>query len=78
MAIWVPSVATQAQETGVSDERDLLRGYSILSPTGNKIEDDIWRKPDEGNDLELSVFGNSSDYEPKDVDIVLEDLKVLL
>ncbi|KAL2483794.1 Chloride channel protein CLC-f [Forsythia ovata] len=76
LAIWVPSVATQPQETGASDAKELLRGYSILSSIENKNEDDIWKKPDEGNDLELSVIGNSSNYEPMDVDIVLEDLKV--
>ncbi|KAL2467010.1 Chloride channel protein CLC-f [Abeliophyllum distichum] len=76
LAIWVPSVATQPKETGASDAKELLRGYSILSPIENKNEDDIWKKPDEGNDLELSVIENSSNYEPMDVDIVLEDLKV--
>lgn len=75
MAIWVPSVTNQAKETESSDARSPTRGYSFISPVEDKNEG-TWRQSGDGDSLELSVIGNSSDNEAINDDVLLEDLKV--
>lgn len=75
LAIWVPSVANQAKETEASDTRSPSRAYSFVSPVEDKNEG-IWRQTGDGDSLELSVIGNSSDNEAINDDVLLEDLKV--
>ena len=75
LAIWVPSVANQAKETEASDTRSPSRGYSFVTPVEDKNEG-IWRQTGDGDSLELSVIGNSSDNEAINDDVLLEDLKV--
>lgn len=77
LAIWVPSVATQQKETEVSDTKHSARAYSILSPSEDKSED-TRRITGERDDIELSIIGNASTYQPTDVEILLENLKVSL
>lgn len=77
LSIWVPSVTTQPKETEVSDTKSSPRGYCAVSPAEDKNED-IWRQTGERDDIELSVIGNFSNYKPIDVDILLENMKVLL
>ncbi|KAJ9187138.1 hypothetical protein P3X46_002630 [Hevea brasiliensis] len=74
LAIWVPSVANQAKETEASDTHALTRGYSSLSDSEDMNE--IWRRIDGGDDLELSIMENTSDHEAINQDWLLEDLKV--
>ncbi|EEF33157.1 chloride channel protein CLC-f isoform X1 [Ricinus communis] len=74
LAIWVPSVTNQAKETEASSTRTLTRGYSSLSNSEDKNE--IWRRIDDGDDLELSVIENASDHEAINEDLLLDDLKV--
>ena len=74
MAIWVPSVVNQGKETDASDTRNSARGYSSVSAAEEKDEV-IWRQHDSGDDLELSVIGNTSDSELTE-EMLLENLKV--
>lgn len=79
LAIWVPSVTNQTKESEASsstETRSMARGYSFLSPAEDRNED-IWRRTNGGNDLELSVIGNNgADLEGIHEDVLLEDLKV--
>ncbi|XP_043689640.1 chloride channel protein CLC-f [Telopea speciosissima] len=75
LAIWVPSVANQSKESEVSDTRNLSRGYSSISHAEDKNQA-IWRRTDDGNDLELSVIRNAVDHGTINEDILLDDLKV--
>ncbi|XP_075494659.1 chloride channel protein CLC-f-like [Primulina tabacum] len=75
LAIWVPSVTAQPKQNEVSDTRRSPRGYGVLSPVEDKNED-IWRQNGEGDDIELSVIGNSSSHQSKDIEMLLENLKV--
>ncbi|KAI3466359.1 hypothetical protein Pfo_023022 [Paulownia fortunei] len=75
LAIWVPSVTTQPKESEVSDTKSSPRGYYIVSPAEDKNED-IQRQNGERDDVELSVIGNFSNFQPIDVDILLENMKV--
>ena len=74
MAIWVPSVVNQGKETDASNTRNSARGYSSVSAAEEKDEV-IWRQQDSGDDLELSVMGNTSDSELTE-EMLLENLKV--
>lgn len=74
LAIWVPSVANQCKEGEGSDMRSSSKGYSVLSPIDDKIDD--WRQNGE-DDLELCIMGPGDNHETIDEDIILEDLKVL-
>ncbi|GMH05905.1 hypothetical protein Nepgr_007745 [Nepenthes gracilis] len=69
LAIWVPSIANQGNETEVSD----TRGYSFVSHGEDK--ETIYGGPGDGDHLELSVIRNDAGHAPMDEDI-LEDLKV--
>ncbi|XP_077237458.1 chloride channel F [Tasmannia lanceolata] len=75
LAIWVPSVTNQPKETEASDTRTMGRGYSSLSPAGDKNQA-IWRRPDDESVVELSTLENGDDCETFDEDTVLGDLKV--
>ncbi|CAA0841151.1 Chloride channel protein CLC-f [Striga hermonthica] len=75
LAIWVPSVTTQPKEAEASDTKNSPRGYHIVSPIDDK-NDDFWRQSGDGNDIELSVIGNSSSYQSLDIDFLLENMKV--
>lgn len=72
----MPSVTAQTKESEASDAKS-PGGYAVLSPVEDKSEDP-WRQTGERGDIELSVIGNLSNYEPIDVDILLEELKVCL
>ncbi|KAL7143003.1 hypothetical protein ABFS83_08G162100 [Erythranthe nasuta] len=75
LAIWVPSVTTQPKETEVSDTKSSPHGYSVVSPSEDKNED-IRRQNGERDDIELTVIRSFSDYQPIDIDILLENMKV--
>ncbi|KAL6544605.1 hypothetical protein OROMI_023467 [Orobanche minor] len=75
LAIWVPSVTAQPKETEVSDTKSTPLGYHVVSPTEDK-NDAIWRQTGDRNDIELSVIGSFSSYQPLDIDILLENMKV--
>ncbi|KAL6975112.1 hypothetical protein U1Q18_023907 [Sarracenia purpurea var. burkii] len=75
LAIWVPSVTNQSMENEAFDTRSSMRGYSALSPTGDKNRG-TWRQGGDENELELPVMGNNANLEAIDEDIILEDLKV--
>ncbi|XP_062015029.1 chloride channel protein CLC-f [Rosa rugosa] len=74
LAIWVPSVVNQGKETEASDTRNSARGYSSVSAAEEKDEV-IWRQHDNGDDMELSTMGNTSDSELTE-EMLLENLKV--
>ncbi|KAG8661483.1 hypothetical protein MANES_01G007500v8 [Manihot esculenta] len=74
LAIWVPTVANQAKESETSDTRVLTRGYS--SRSNSEDINEVWRRIEGGDDLELSIMGVTSDYDATIEDLVLEDLKV--
>ncbi|KAL8505369.1 hypothetical protein ACS0TY_016561 [Phlomoides rotata] len=73
LAIWVPSVAAQPKETDTSATKT-TRSYSAISPTEDK-NDEIGRQNGERDDIELSVIG-SSNYSQRDLDILLDNMKV--
>ncbi|KAL0310889.1 UNVERIFIED_CONTAM: Chloride channel protein CLC-f [Sesamum angustifolium] len=75
LAIWVPSVTTPAKETEVSDTKSTARGYHVVSPVEGENEG-IWRQTGERDDIELSLICTSSNYQPTDIDILLETMKV--
>ncbi|XP_073307286.1 chloride channel protein CLC-f-like isoform X1 [Primulina huaijiensis] len=75
LAIWVPSVTTQQKETEVLDTKHSRLAYSILSPSEDKSED-TRRITGERDDIELSIIGNASKYQPTYVEILLDNLKV--
>ncbi|KAL7103257.1 hypothetical protein ACP275_08G169000 [Erythranthe tilingii] len=75
LAIWVPSVTTQPKETEVSDTKNSPHGYSVVSPSEDQNED-IRIQNGERDDIELTVIRNFSDYQPIDIDILLENMKV--
>lgn len=72
----MPSVTTQPKETDVSDTKSSPPGYSVVSPSEDTNENN--RQNGETDDIELMVIGNLSDYQPVDVDILLESMKVSL
>ncbi|CAN4117857.1 unnamed protein product [Withania somnifera] len=76
LAIWVPSVTIQAKETEASDNKNVSKGYSVLSPDDEKNEGSDWNHTSGRNDFELSVIGYCSSHESLDEGLVLEDLKV--
>ncbi|GAB2230345.1 hypothetical protein Droror1_Dr00014608 [Drosera rotundifolia] len=70
LAIWVPSVANQGNETDSSGGR----GYSFVTPLEDK---EYTHEPAvDRNHLELSVIGNADFHEAVDEDFWLEDQKV--
>ncbi|XP_073118473.1 chloride channel protein CLC-f-like isoform X2 [Henckelia pumila] len=75
LAIWVPSVTTQQKETEVSDTKHPPLAYSIISPSEDKSED-TRRITGERDDIELSIIGNASKYQPTEFEILLENIKV--
>ncbi|KAL0301009.1 UNVERIFIED_CONTAM: Chloride channel protein CLC-f [Sesamum radiatum] len=75
LAIWVPSVTTPAKETEVSDTKSTARGYHVVSPVEGENEGN-WRQTGERDDIELSLICTSSNYQPTDIDILLETMKV--
>ncbi|PIN11869.1 Cl- channel CLC-3 and related proteins (CLC superfamily) [Handroanthus impetiginosus] len=75
LAIWVPSVTAQPKESEVSEAKSTPRGYSVVHPAEDKDED-TWKQTGERDDIELSIINNSSNHQPIDVDILLENIKV--
>ncbi|KAI3675701.1 hypothetical protein L1987_85293 [Smallanthus sonchifolius] len=73
LAIWVPSVANQCNKGEGSDTRSSSRGYSVISPVDDKIDDLTQNGED---DLELCIMGPGDNHDTVDEDIILEDLKV--
>lgn len=71
----MPSVTTQPKETDTSATKT-ARGYSAVSPVEDK-NDEIGRLNGERDDIELSVIGNSSNFSQRDLEILLENMKVL-
>lgn len=72
----MPSVTTQTKEAEASAAKT-ARGYSAVSPVEDK-NDEIGRQNGERDDIELSVIGDSSNYNIRDLEILLENMKVLL
>lgn len=70
-------MVNQPKETEPSDSRNSARRYSSVLPVEEK-DDVIWRQVDNGDDLELSVIGNTSVAESVSEELLLEDLKVPL
>ncbi|XP_071725736.1 chloride channel protein CLC-f-like [Rutidosis leptorrhynchoides] len=73
LAIWVPSVANQCKKGVGSETKSSSKGYSVLSPIDDKIDD---RRQNGEDDLELCLMGPGDNHEAVDEDIILEDLKV--
>ncbi|KAK1440152.1 hypothetical protein QVD17_05977 [Tagetes erecta] len=73
LAIWVPSVANQCSDSEGSDTRSSSRGYSVISPVDDEIDDLAQNGED---DLELCIMGPDDNHDTVDEDIILEDLKV--
>lgn len=69
-------MVNQGKETEASDTRNLARVYCSVSADEEKDEV-IWRQHDSGDDLELSIMGNTSDSELTE-EMLLENLKVSL
>lgn len=67
-------MVNQGKETEASDTRNSARGYSSVSAAEEKDEV-IWRQHDNGDDMELSTMGNTSDSELTE-EMLLENLKV--
>lgn len=77
LAIWVPSVTNESKEAEATENAS--RGYAALSPSENENKEGIWRRDGEGNDLELSVVGNSSNHDPIGSELcILEAMKVFI
>ncbi|KAK6785726.1 hypothetical protein RDI58_019181 [Solanum bulbocastanum] len=76
LAIWVPSVTNQPNETESSEAKFASKGYSILSPADEKNEENGSRQSGERNNLELMVVGSHNSHESFDEGLILEDLKV--
>ncbi|GAB2279771.1 hypothetical protein Dimus_014410 [Dionaea muscipula] len=70
LAIWVPSVANQGNETEPSGGR----GYSFVPPLEDKGH--LYEGCRDGDHLELSVISNGIFHEAADENVLLEDLKV--
>lgn len=77
LAIWVPSVTNESKEAEATENSS--RGYAAVSPSENENKEGIWRRDSEGNDLELSVVGNSSNHEAIGSELcILEAMKVFI
>lgn len=77
LAIWVPSVTNESKETEATENSS--RGYAAVSPSEDENKEGIWRRDGEGNDLELSVVGNSSNHEAIGSELcILESMKVFI
>ncbi|CAD6242632.1 unnamed protein product [Miscanthus lutarioriparius] len=74
LAIWVPSVVNQPNDTETSGFRTPRRGYSSISPedrNGSSRQDDVV------DDLELSIIQTDiSNYGTYNEEMLLDDLKV--
>lgn len=72
LAIWVPSVANQGNETESTDSRNPTRGYSFVSPRDDAEDPDKGT----GDHLELSVMKDSHFLRSIDEEVSLDGLKV--
>lgn len=72
LAIWVPSVANQGNETEPTDSRNSTRGYSCVSP----LDDAEDRETRGAEHLELSVMKDAHILRSIDEEVSLDGLKV--
>ncbi|PKA51354.1 Chloride channel protein CLC-f [Apostasia shenzhenica] len=73
LAIWVPSIANQSQDSDLVNTRTNLRGYSSLLSTQGGYSN-AWR---EGQEHELSAFGmDMHSHETDDDEALLDELQV--
>lgn len=73
MAIWVPSVANQGNETEPSELRNRTRGYSSVSSRENAVDGSSGGR----EHVELSVVKDTNVLRSLDA-IILDDLKVVI
>lgn len=71
----MPSLANQCNDSEGSGTKSSSRGYSVISPVDDEIDDLAQSGED---DLELCIMGPDDNHDTVDEDIILEDLKVLL
>ncbi|KAG1327326.1 chloride channel protein CLC-f [Cocos nucifera] len=76
LAIWVPSVANQSKDGDILESRSHGRGYSSLSSAEDKNEA-VWRRPDGGDDFELSTIETGiHQHGAINEEMLLDELKV--
>lgn len=76
LAIWVLSVANQSKDSEVLESRSAGHGYSSLLAAEAKNET-AWRRPDGGDDLELSTVETGILQQGAiNEEVLLDDLKV--
>lgn len=73
MAIWVPSVANQGNETEPAELRNRTRGYSSVSSRENAVDSSSGGR----EHVELSVVKDANVLRSFDA-LILDDLKVVI